>query len=77
MRWVDDLVASLKQLGGEADLGEIYRSVRSRRLDGKRSLPRTYEATIRRTLEDHSSDSANHRAADLFKLIERGRWGLR
>ncbi len=77
MRWVDDIVTALKRLGGQASLDEIYRTTKSIRQDSGRSLPRTFEAVVRRTLEDHSSDSANHRAEDLFRIVGRGTWALR
>ena len=77
IRWVDDVVAGLKELGGEAALADIYDVVSGRRKAASRSITREYQATIRRTLEDHSSDSANHRSDDLFKLVGRGIWALR
>ncbi|MGB0855110.1 MAG: cupin domain-containing protein, partial [Pikeienuella sp.] len=36
-----------------------------------------WKATIRRTIEDHSSDSANHRSTDFFAHLDRGFWALR
>lgn len=77
IRWVDDIVSSLRDLGGEANLNDIYNHVRMKRKTAGRSVTKEYQATIRRTLEDHSSDSANHRAADLFALVGRGIWALR
>jgi len=77
IRWVDDVRAALRALGGRASLHAIYREVESRRRDGNRSVPRTLEATIRRTLEDHSSDSKNFRGVDLFTNVGRGEWALR
>jgi len=77
IRWVDDIQAVLKELGGRASLHNIYREVEKRRRAGGRSIPKTLEAVVRRTLEDHSSDSANFRGADLFKLVSRGEWELR
>lgn len=77
VRWVDDIITALRELGGEATLRDIYDAVRLRRKVAGRSVTREYKATIRRTLEDHSSDSANHRADDLFALIDRGVWALR
>lgn len=77
IRWVDDIRAALLILGGSATLHEIYKEVRVQRQEANRSVPRTLEATVRRTLEDHSSDSANFRAADLFKKVRRGEWALR
>jgi hypothetical protein len=77
VRWVDDVEAALKRLGNTADLHEIYRVTQVLRSAAGRTIPRTLEATIRRTLEDHSSDSANFKGNDLFRLVGRGRWGLR
>ena len=39
IRWVDDIRAALQQLGGEASLHEIYKSVRDRRNEAGRSVP--------------------------------------
>jgi hypothetical protein len=77
IRWVDDIVASLRTLGGRASLHAIYKDVEKRRQEGGRSVPRSLEAVIRKTLEDHSSDSANFRGEDIFALVDRGEWRLR
>lgn len=77
IRWVDDVRAALRKLGGSASLHSIYREVESRRREGNRSVPRTLDATVRRTLEDHSSDSKNFRGVDLFTNVGRGEWALR
>ena len=77
IRWVDDVRTALVALGGRASLYSIYREVERIRKAGERSVPKTLEATIRRTLEDHSSDSANFRGADLFANVGRGEWALR
>jgi hypothetical protein len=77
MRWVDDIVTALRRLGGKGTLDEIYRTTKDIRQSGGRSVPRTFDAVVRRTLEDHSSDSANHRAEDLFQIMGRGVWALR
>jgi hypothetical protein len=77
VRWVDDIVVALQELGGQATLQRIYQQVRTNRKAQRRSVPRTIEATVRRTIEDHSSDSANFRAADLFQRVSRGEWRLR
>ncbi len=77
IRWVDDIYNSLKVLGGTAPLSQIYNHVKETRKKNGRTCPPTAEAVIRRTLEDHSSDSANWRSDDLFKLVGRGEWSLR
>lgn len=80
IRWVDDIREALLILGGEASLFEIYKTVERIRREAGRSLTKTWEATVRRTLEDHSSDSQNYRAADLFYMPHgkgAGIWALR
>jgi hypothetical protein len=77
MRWVDDIVTALNRLGGKGSLDEIYRTTKAIRQSAGRSLTRQWQATIRRTLEDHSSDSANYRAENLFRIVGRGVWALR
>lgn len=78
VRWVDDVRTALVYLGGQARLAKIYEQVERIRAAEGRSIPRSLDATIRRTLEDHSSDSENFRAReDLFRIVERGIWALR
>ena len=77
IRWVDDVYQALTALGGHATLHEIYKAVEQRRKNAGRSVPKTLEATVRRTLEDRSSDSANFKGEDWFKKIGRGEWAIR
>ena len=78
--WRDDVRSALQRLGGRASLSRIYREVGAVRSAAGRSIPPSLEATVRRTLEDHSSDSENYRGQDLFCMPEgkgAGVWGLR
>lgn len=77
IRWVDDVFEAIQRLGGTATLHSIYREVENIRRNAGRSVPKTLDATIRRTLEDHSSDSANYRGTDFFANIRRGEWAIR
>ncbi len=77
VRWVDDIRAALMELGGQASLHEIYKKVKDIRVRSGRSWTAAAEATIRRTIEDHSSDSENFRGDDIFKKVGRGEWALR
>ena len=77
IRWVDDVFEAMSRLGGRSTLNSIYKEVELIRIAGGRSIPKTLEATIRRTIEDHSSDSENHRGPDLFAKIGRGEWEIR
>ncbi len=79
MRWKDYVFEALQKLGGEADLAQIYRMVGQLRSErGEREIE-SLEATVRQTLEAHSSDSLNYREGrdDLFRRTARGRWALR
>lgn len=79
--WRDDVQSALSRLGGRASLAHIYQEVEKARGAARRSLPRTLEATVRKTLEEHSSDSHNYRGGpDLFFMPEgkgAGIWALR
>lgn len=78
--WKDDVRSALQRLGGRAPLSRIYEEVAMVRSAAGRSIPPSLEATVRRTLEDHSSDSENYRGQDLFCMPEgkgAGVWGLR
>jgi hypothetical protein len=79
--WRDDVFDALKILGGKSDLGRIYKEVEGIRKATGRSVPPTLDAVVRRTLEDHSSDSRNYRGGpDLFYMPEghgAGVWALR
>jgi hypothetical protein len=79
--WRDDVYNALEQIGRKGPLHEIYKTTRKIRIGAGRSVPRTLEGTIRRTLEDNSSDSANYKGGpDLFRMSEgkgAGIWALR
>lgn len=77
IRWVDDVFEAIRRLGDSATLHSIYKEVEMIRQNAGRSVPRSLDATIRRTLEDHSSDSANYRGTDLFANVGRGEWAIR
>lgn len=79
--WATDLAEVLEELGGKAPLQDIYDAVRKKRKAAGRSVPPSLDATVRRTLENHSSDSRNYTGgADLFAMPEgkgAGIWSLR
>lgn len=80
IRWCDDVKTALEEMGGQASLHRIYKRVAEIRKAAGRSVPDSLEATIRRTLEDFSSDSDNYRGADWFCMPEgkgSGVWALR
>ena len=78
--WRDEVVVALRALGGSAPLGRLYDQVRQQRSAAKRSMPPTLEAIVRKTLEEHSSDSSVFRGgADLFRMTKKrtGVWTLK
>ncbi len=74
--WKDEIVNALKALGGEANLTEIYDYIEN---NSHRNLPKTWQATVRYTLQLNSSDTATFKkgGTDLFQHLSKGRWGLR
>jgi MoxR-like ATPase len=74
--WREEVEAALTELGGEADLANIYRQVQSTR---GADLTDNWQASIRWALEAHSSDSKvwKRETPDLFRRLGNGRWALR
>ncbi len=72
-RWVDDICAAFRYLGGEASYEELYEALQRIRHP---AVAGAWRATVRRTIEDHSHDSANFRGTHLFDHIGTGRWRL-
>jgi hypothetical protein len=78
VRWVDDVRSALVMLGGEGDLPDIYRLVRGIRERASRTIATNFEATIRQTIQSHSSSSKNFEGReDLFERVTDGRWKIR
>ncbi len=79
--WRDDVAEAVRQLGEKPRLHMIYDRVEAIRKEAGRSVPRTLDAIVRRTLEDNSSDSENYKGGpDLFCMPEgrgAGVWALR
>ncbi|MET0100092.1 MAG: hypothetical protein ABW078_00025 [Sedimenticola sp.] len=78
-RWVDWIIEALENLGGKAQLENIYAEIeRIHPLN----LSRHWHATVRNTIESYSSDSYNYRDTrpDIFYSVAgigNGFWGLR
>jgi hypothetical protein len=75
--WEDDIVVALTNLGGSSSYEKLYSEIERIRPD----LPPTWQAIIRRRIQDLSSDSVGFKSgADLFFSVEglgAGVWGLR
>lgn len=70
--WTDDIEAGLRNLGGEAHLSDIYRTVKKIRKEAGRSTPGSSDAIIRRCLEFHSRDSDVFNGVERFVMLEKG-----
>ncbi|MFK0163928.1 DUF3883 domain-containing protein [Rhizobium sp. NPDC090279] len=68
----------MESIGGQGSLSEIYEAVRANRQD---TLPKSWEAIVRRELEYNSSDSESYkRRYNLFRSVNgigSGVWALR
>ncbi|WP_429104392.1 HNH endonuclease [Aeromonas allosaccharophila] len=78
MSWADDLVQAFENLGGQAELADIYDEIEKIRLN----LTPAWKSSVRERIQRHSSDSAayNEKNPDLFYSLEglgNGVWGLR
>ncbi len=74
MQWKDEIENAMRALGGAARYEELYLYIEQ---TTERELTKEWKATVRRTIEDHSSDSMNYRAEDLFVHLDKGFWGIR
>ena len=81
MKWTDVLVWTLRELGGRAELADIYRVSRLGRSALGKAITREHNASARECLESHCSDSDKYRwKDDLFFMPEgkgAGVWALR
>lgn len=62
--WKDHIIQAMNTLGGQAPYKTLYPEVKKLRLISGDSLPEAWQANIRRTIEDHSPDSANYRVSN-------------
>ncbi|PAE07329.1 restriction endonuclease [Terribacillus saccharophilus] len=76
--WKYEIIESLRSLGGEATLEEIYEEVKAR---GNKETTKSYQNTIRGIIYSKSSDSQHFQGnEDLFYTVDgkgKGRWGLK
>jgi len=81
MTWLDEIIEVIRKLGGKASFSDIYNLVLERGNKQSSIESSDWEATIRQTIYDHSSDSKSFRTGkDIFCSVEGlggGVWGLR
>lgn len=81
LSWVEEIAEALEELGGSGTLSQINAKIQERR----QSLSATWEATVRRTIQENSSDTDTYlnrggERKDLFFSVDglgSGVWGLR
>ena len=66
MTWTDDVIVALEELGGVAKLSEIYSQIES---TTNRNLGPSWQAIVRRTLEESSSIHNLTVVRDLFYSV--------
>jgi hypothetical protein len=80
-KWIDDVLEGILLLGGKGYYSEIYQSVKETRIRNGSRIPKSFEAIIRREIENHSSDSEVYLGKrDLFtapKGLGAGYWSVR
>lgn len=77
--WLEDVIEYVRELGGSAHYSDLYAHIEA---NPHRHLPKEWQAIVRRTIEEHSSDSDawDRRRPDLFRSVDgkgSGRWALR
>lgn len=72
--WIEDIAQSLKNLGGQATLTQIYEEVKRIR---QSPLPKMWQHIIQDTIYQNSSDTQKFQGNDLFRKVDKGMWALR
>lgn len=77
--WREWIVEAMLVLGGSAVYDDLYHQIQ---LIHPGPLSKQWKATVRNTIETHSSDSDNFRenSQDIFRIVGgkgSGHWGLR
>ena len=80
-KWLDAVRTALENLGGAANLGEIYDEIERLFPEMIEGLT-TWNAIVRRTIQEQSSDTESFRENkdDLFYSVDglgSGNWGIR
>jgi len=76
--WLDDLLATYRQLGGQAPHATVYRKMERLRTQVERSWPEHAEEIIRQTLQAYNAESPQYRGGlDLFRMVRPGLWRLK
>ncbi|MBI9045409.1 MAG: DUF4268 domain-containing protein [Anaerolineaceae bacterium] len=71
--WVEDIVQALTNLGGQAELNQIYNEVKRIR---RSPLPKTWKGCIQERLEAHCPGYKHFKGKDYFRKLDYGIWSL-
>jgi hypothetical protein len=74
MRWLDEIIEALNALGGASRYEDLYEYIAR---TTSRELAPSWKAIIRRTIEEHSTDSIAFKYENIFQKLGHGHWGLR
>ena len=78
MAWIDEVERALHEIGGNGTLSEIYSQIQK---TTNRELVPSWQAIVRRTLEESSSDTESYLGKkDIFYSVDgigKGKWGIR
>ena len=74
MQWVDEIYDAYAALGGAARYSDLYEYIEA---TTNRDLTEHWRSSVRRTVQQHSSDSESFAYEDVFKHVGRGFWALR
>jgi hypothetical protein len=74
MKWLEEIVLAFEALSGASRYEDLYEYIAR---TSQRALPPSWKSIIRRTIEEHSSDSIAFKYEDIFQKLGHGHWGLR
>lgn len=61
--WLEEIVSAFETLGGVVSYDQLYRYIEA---NTSRQLTKAWKATVRREVENHSTDSENYRVVKIF-----------
>ena len=73
MKWLDYIKIAMQNLGGEAYYSDLYEEIKKIR---PLNFTPSWQATVRRTVEDHCPQSANYKGVPVFQHVGRGHYRL-
>lgn len=79
--WLNITIQAMEDIGGYGHLEDIKKQIKIIANEKNKKITPKWDATIRKVIEEHSSDSANfNKRKDIFyskEGIGKGVWGIR